>query len=235
MPIYRVGYREDDCQATLYNHGCNWDCSICSYKLREGFAPSRTLSTDDVLEELSSFRVDRLLVLGGEPLTCPDIDVIVSFVKEKGARVKIAHSNGSIMPPQGVDDIGISLRAFSRRKHQQLTGVTNTKVLGNIYAIHDRGVRMEVSTILIPHIVGPDEVAKIASFLGQVDPELPFHISSFLPVPGIPWRVPTREEMAEAVTAARQYLKNVSWSALSVKEYLAASAMDTMQHRDGVF
>jgi len=235
MSIYRVGYREDECQATLYNHGCNWSCGICSYKLREGFAPSKALSTDEVLKELSSFVVEKLLVLGGEPMTCPDLDVIVSSVKKNEAKVRIAHSNGSILPPEGVDEIGISLRAFSKRKHQQLTGTTNTKVLGNIYSIHDRGVRMQVSTILIPQIVGTDEVDKIASFLADVDPALPFHISSYLPVPGISWRRPTRGEMEEAVLAAKAHLKNVSWSSLSVGDYLASSARDSMQHRDGVF
>ncbi|MGD1061098.1 MAG: radical SAM protein [Methanomassiliicoccales archaeon] len=235
MPIYRVGYREDDCQATLYNHGCNWNCGICSYRLREGFAPPRTLSTEDVLETLSSFVVEKLLILGGEPLTCTDLDAIVSNLKEKGATIRIAHSNGSILPPEGVDEIGISLRAFSRRKHQQLTGVTNTKVLGNIYAIHDRGIRIEVSTILIPQIVGGDEIEKIAAFVADVDPSMPFHISSYLPVPGISWRRPTREEMAAAVLAAEAHLKNVSWSSLSVNDYLASSGRDAMQHRDGVF
>ncbi|MDD1770448.1 MAG: radical SAM protein [Methanomassiliicoccales archaeon] len=235
MSIYRVGYREDDCQATLYNHGCNWNCGICSYKLREGFAPSRTLSTKEVLSELTSFHIDKLLILGGEPMTCPDLDVIVAKVKERRAIIRIAHSNASILPPQGVDEIGISLRAFSRRKHQQLTGTTNTKVLGNIYAIHDRGLRMEVSTILIPQIVGADEIAKVAAFLADVDPAIPFHISSYLPVPGISWRRPTREEMAEAVLVAREHLKTVSWSSLSVNDYLASSSRDTMQHRDGVF
>jgi pyruvate formate lyase activating enzyme len=235
MSIYRVGYREDDCQATLYNHGCNWSCGICSYRLREGIAPSRTLSTEEILSELSSFRVDKLLILGGEPMTCPDLDVIVASAKKRGAIVRIAHSNASVLPPRGVDEIGISLRAFSRRKHQQLTGTTNTKVLGNIYAIHDRGVRMEVSTILIPQIVGADEIAKVAAFLAAVDSSIPFHISSYLPVPGISWRRPTREEMTEAVLVAKDHLKNVSSSALSVSDYLASSARDTMQHRDGVF
>ncbi|HVO77602.1 MAG TPA: radical SAM protein [Methanomassiliicoccales archaeon] len=235
MSIYRVGYREEDCQATLYNHGCNWNCSICSYKLREGFAPSRTLSTEEVLDELSSFVVEKMLVLGGEPMTCPDLDVLVSSAKERGAKVRIAHSNGSILPPDGVDEIGISLRAYSKKKHQQLTGTTNTKVLGNIYAIHDRGIPMQVSTILIPQIVGRDEVERIASFLADVDTDLPFHVSSYLPVPGIPWRRPTRDEVAEAVLAAKKHLKNVTWSSLSVGDYLHASSRDTMQHRDGVF
>jgi len=235
MPIYRVAYHEDDCQATLYNHGCNWSCGTCSYKLREGFAPSRFLSTDEILETLSSFAVGKLLVLGGEPLTCPDLDVIVASAKKRGARVRIAHSNASLLPPECVDEIGISLRAISRKKHQQLTGASNTKVLGNIFTIHDRGIHVEISTILIPQIVGTDEVEKIALFVADVDPAIPFHISSYLPVPGISWRKPTIEEMAEAVLLAKKHLKNVSWSSLSVGGYLSASARDTMQHRDGVF
>lgn len=234
MAIYRVGYQEELCQATLYNHGCNWTCSICSYKLREGFAPSRFLSTDEVLGCLSSFRLERLLILGGEPLTCADLDVMVSEAKACGAWVKIAHSNASFMPPEGVDEMGISLRAISKRKHQQLTGVSNTKVLGNVYAIRDRGVELEVSTILIPEVVDADEIGKIAEFLAEVDEEIPLHITAFLPVPGITWRGPTDGEMAMAMQAARAHLKNVFGSSLYARDYSAPSAKDTMQHRDGV-
>jgi pyruvate formate lyase activating enzyme len=235
VAIYRIAYREDGCQATLYNHGCNWDCSICSYKLREGFAPTRFLSTRKVLDNLSSFKLERLVVLGGEPLTCPDLNRIVAFAKEKETWVKVAHSNASLLPPVGVDEIGISLRAISKRKHLQLTGVSNSKVLSNFYTLHDRGIAMQVSTILIPEVVDAVEISKIAEFLASVDVDLPFHITAYLPVPGLSWRAPAVAEMARAVVAAKEHLTQVSCSAVNEDTYLASSAWDTVQHRNGVY
>ncbi len=235
MSIYRIGYDDGQCQATLYNHGCNWNCSICSYKLREDMAPKRFLSTRDVVETLSSFKVDKLVVLGGEPLTCKDLAKMIAAAKEQGAWTKLAHSNASILPPEGVDEMGVSLRAVTKRKHIQLTGVPNTKVLGNLYTIHDRGVRMHASCIMIPDVVDAVEVGKIAEFLAGVDEEIPLHITAFIPVPGLHWRAPTKAELAEAMRAALVHLKHVDCARLSVKDFLESSARQVMQHRDGVY
>ncbi|HXZ23683.1 MAG TPA: hypothetical protein VEH08_03010, partial [Methanomassiliicoccales archaeon] len=148
---------------------------------------------------------------------------------------KIAHSNASILPPNGVDEMGVSIRAVTKRKHVQLTGVSNTKVLGNIYAISDRGIKVHASCILIPQVVDAEEVGKIAEYLSGVDEEIPLHITAFLPVPGLQWRRPTRAELAAAVEAALAHLKNVDCSSLSVRDFLESSARQVMQHRDGVY
>ena len=235
MAIYRVAYREEGCQATLYNHGCNWDCSICSYKLREGMAPTKFLSTRKIIDMLASVKLEKLTVLGGEPLTCPDLDRIVASAKEQGACVKVAHSNASLLPPPGVDEMGVSLRAISKRKHVQLTGVPNTKVLSNFYTMHDRGIELHVSTILIPEVVDAEEIRRIAEFLASVDVDLPLHITAYLPVPGLSWRGPFVEEMARAVVAAKEQLTQVSCSAVNAADYLASSAWGAVSHQGGVY
>jgi pyruvate formate lyase activating enzyme len=208
----------------LCNYGCNWDCSICSYRLREDFKPRRFMSLDQILEELSSYRLQALRVIGGEPMTVPDLDKIVRYAKkEREARVRIAHSNASMMPPDGVDEVGVSLRAFSKRKHQQLTGAQNTKVLSNIFRMHDRGIRLKLTTILIPEMIDAKEIEEIAKFVAQVGNDVPLHITGYIPVPGLPWRRPTRDEMADAVISAKKHMPRVTCSILTVKEYLSMS------------
>lgn len=162
-------------------------------------------------------------------MTIPDLDRIVAFAREeKKAWVKIAHSNASIMPPEGVDEVGISLRAFSKRKHQQLTGAPNTKVLGNIFRMHDLGIKMKMNTILIPEMIDAREVEEIAKFVASVGNDVPLHITGYIPVPGLPWRRPTRDEMADAVIAAKRHLPRVTCSILTVKEYLTISEKDSL-------
>ena len=78
-----MSYDEESCTAILCNHGCNWDCSICSYKLRGDLQPSRFLSTEAIIDILSSVKIENVVLLGGEPLTCEDLDVIVGFAKEE--------------------------------------------------------------------------------------------------------------------------------------------------------
>ena len=168
-------------------------------------------------------------VIGGEPMTVPHLDRIVAYAKdERGARVRIAHSNASMMPPEGVDEVGVSLRAFSKRKHQQLTGAQNTKVLSNIFRMHDKGIRLKITTILIPEMIDTKEIEEIAQFVSKVGNDVPLHITGYIPVPGLPWRRPTRDEMADAVIAAKRHMPRVTCSILSVREYLSMSEKDSL-------
>ncbi len=227
-----MSYEEESCTAILCNHGCNWDCSICSYKLRGDLQPSRFLSTENVLETLSSVKVDKIILLGGEPLTCIDLDAIIDYAKEELlARVKIAHSNASLLPPEGVDEMGVSLRAVTKRKHQQLTGAPNNKVLANIYKLHDRGIELKLSTILIPGVITTDEIEKICEYVASVDENIPFHLTSYIPVPGIPWRSPSLDEVKAAVALACRYLKNVTSSSLTIKDYLAITEQGSLHNK----
>jgi pyruvate formate lyase activating enzyme len=230
-----VSYEEESCTAILCNHGCNWDCSICSYKLQGDLQPSRFLSTAAIIDVLSSVRIENVVLLGGEPLTCEDLDAIVGFAKEElEARVKIAHSNASMLPPEGIDEIGVSLRAVTKRKHQQLTGAPNNKVLANIYKLYDRGIELKVSTILIPEVITLDEIKRISEYVASVDEGIPFHIIGYIPVPGIPWLSPSLDEMKAALRVAYKHLKNVTSSSLTVKDYLAISERDSLHRKTEV-
>ena len=229
MPIFRVNYEEKSCTAILCNHGCNWDCSICSYKLRGDLQPTRFLSIENILGALSSAKIENVVLLGGEPLTCEDLDVIIDFANnELEARVKIAHSNASIMPPEGIDEMGVSLRAVTKRKHQQLTGAPNNMVLANIFKLFDRGIELKISTILIPEVITLDEIRRISEYVASVDESIPFHITGYLPVPGIPWASPTQEEMKAAIRVACRSLKKVTCSSLSVKDYMEITEKDSL-------
>lgn len=233
MAIFRISHREEDCSITLYNYGCNWDCCICSYKITENLAPRHFLATSEILDAMAAFRMERLAVIGGEPLICADLDRIVARAKEAGAWVKIPHTNASILPPEGVDEVGVSIRAISKRKHMQLTGAPNQGALSNIYKIYDRGIQAHFSTILIPEIVDALEVERIAEFLKGIDPSLSLHVISYIPVPGLPWRSPTRNELEVAVQAASKHLSNVTSSRIGVREFLDQSFRDAEGRIDG--
>ncbi|HUL38858.1 MAG TPA: hypothetical protein VLU38_01075, partial [Methanomassiliicoccales archaeon] len=54
------------------------------------------------------------------------------------------------------------------------------------------------------------------------------HITGYIPVPGLPYRRPTREEMADAVIAAKKHMPRVTCSILTVREYLSMSEKDSL-------
>jgi pyruvate formate lyase activating enzyme len=211
MAIFKMTYNEGTDSVILVNHGCNYSCSICSYRLREGMEPNRFFQPSEVEGYLMEADPSMVMIIGGEPTTWCDLYRIARFCKDElGAYVKIPHSNLSNLPPMEVDEVGVSLFALSKRKYTQLTGGQNSRVLSNIYKVYDRGTRLSVSTILIPDFIGTEEVVSIARFLAGIDEGIPLHVISYLPVPGMSWRRPSREEMDRTVEACRDVLRNVT-------------------------
>ncbi|MHA1595187.1 MAG: hypothetical protein ACTSXJ_10625 [Candidatus Baldrarchaeia archaeon] len=51
-----------------------------------------------------------------------------------------------------------------------------------------------------------------------MDDRIPLHIIGYMPVPGMPWRRPTVEEMRRAALRAKRHLRSVSWSLPSIEE-----------------
>lgn len=195
----------------------------CAYKIiraKIGPSPSdRTLEGQSIIEILSELRPKKVHFLGGEPTTNPELGRIARFAHEEmGAVTKIGHTNGSGRIPEFIDEASVSIKAYDERLHRAYTGVSNRKVLSNFADAHERGVRLKASTVLIPGIIPIEEVGRVAEFVAGVDREIDFHITGYIPVPGVPWRPPTPEEMEEATKAARRHLTNVSSRRLSVQE-----------------
>jgi pyruvate formate lyase activating enzyme len=163
--------------------------------------------------------LERVHFLGGEPTLNPDLGELARFAHEElGLFTKIGHSNGSRMPPPHIDAVSVSIKALDDRLHRDYTGVSNEAVLANFRKMYERGIALDASTVFIPDYVDIAEIERIAQFIASVNPEIPFHITGYVPVPGTPWRGPTREEVEEAATTARRHLAHVTFSCLSLED-----------------
>ena len=91
-----------------------------------------------------------------------------------------------------------------------------------------------MSTILIPDVITLDEMERIAEFVSSVDEDIPFHVTSYIPVPGIPWRTPSQEEIKAAVSVVCQHLKNVTCSSLTVQDYLSMTKQNSLHRKTEV-
>lgn len=222
MAIYKITYSKEFKRASLYNWGCNFNCKGCSYKLKTPYMPKTPfLSAKKVKEILSRLSPEKVHFLGGEPTTNPDLPQLARFChNELKAYTKIGHSNGSIMPPNDIDAISVSIKAYTNRIHIDYTGVPNNDVLTNFAKIYEMGIKVDASSVFIPEYVDCDEIEKIAKFIADVDPEIPYHIVGYVPVPDAPWRGPTLEEVKCAAQIARKHLSNVTFSCLSHEEFL---------------
>ena len=211
-------------RAAVYGDGrCNFCCQGCSYNLNLPTKASRPalLTVERVKEVLTGLDMERVHFLGGEPTLNPDLAEVARFAHEElSLFTKIGHSNGSIMPPEHIDAISVSIKALDDARHRAYTGVSNAPVLANFEAMYRRGIRVDASSVFIPGLVGLEEIERIARFIASLDPEIPYHIIGYVPIPDAPWRAPTKEEVEEAAEVAKRYLAHVTFSALSADDFL---------------
>src|SRR5205807_2293983 len=73
----------------------------------------------------------------------------------------------------------VDLKGFSDRHYRQLGG-TLEQVLKTIRMVHERGIWLEVVTLIIPGFNdSEDELRLAARFLASVSPDIPWHVTAF--------------------------------------------------------
>jgi len=221
MTIYKITYSKIFRRANIYNYGCNFNCTWCSYKLKNGGKPKKFLGIDQIKRILSELDIERIHFLGGEPTIYSELAEIVNFAKnELGVYTKIGHSNGSRPLPEGIDAASISIKTISEKIHIEHAGASNAPVLRNFAEAYERGITLDASSVLIPGLIDCDEIERIARFIADINPDIPYHIVGYVPVPNSPWRKPTPEEVKKAENIAKRHLKNVTSSCLTLKDFL---------------
>lgn len=79
-----------------------------------------------------------------------------------------------------LDAINIDLKSFSEEFYHKTCGGDLQSVLENIVRFYDKGVWMELTTLVIPRLNDSEkELKKIADFIASIDTAIPWHISSF--------------------------------------------------------
>jgi len=81
-----------------------------------------------------------------------------------------------------LDGANIDLKAFSDEFYRTVCGARLQPVLDSIRLYKELGIWVEVTTLLIPnHNDSEEEISKIARFLADIDPDLPWHVTQFYP------------------------------------------------------
>ena len=76
----------------------------------------------------------------------------------------------------------VDLKSFRDEFYRELCGGRLQPVLDSIRKMHDMGVWVEVTTLLIPgHNDDEGELRELAEWLVSVDPDIPWHVSRFVP------------------------------------------------------
>ncbi|MBV5306302.1 MAG: AmmeMemoRadiSam system radical SAM enzyme [Desulfobulbaceae bacterium] len=81
-----------------------------------------------------------------------------------------------------LDAINIDIKAFSEDFYHTICGARLQPVLDTVRLMHELGVWVEVTTLIIPGLNDSDaELRAIADFIVAIDPSMPWHVTAFYP------------------------------------------------------
>ncbi len=81
-----------------------------------------------------------------------------------------------------LDAANVDLKSFSEQTYQKSYGARLQPVLNTIQTMHDLGIWIEVTTLVIPgESDSPEDLEGIAAFIAGVSKDIPWHISRFHP------------------------------------------------------
>jgi pyruvate formate lyase activating enzyme len=174
--------------------GCDFHCAYCqnwltSQALRDASAIAgfQEIDARDLAELAVKHGAEVVTSTYNEPLITAEWAVSVfRFAREAGLLCSFV-SNGHGTPEvldylrPYLDLCKVDLKTFRDRAYRELGGKLD-RVLWTIRALHERGVWVEVVTLLVPGFNdSKEEVREIARFVASVSPDIPWHVTAFHP------------------------------------------------------
>ncbi len=175
--------------------GCNFKCLHCQ---NWQISQYPHLTNGEITGEVVSPRevVEAALASGANSISYTYVEPTIFFefardcallAREKGIR-NIFVSNGYMSEQAArdlatfIDAINIDIKAFSDEFYKKVCRAKLAPVLANVKLLHELGVWVEITTLIIPgYNDKQDELRALATFIKDVSPSMPWHISAFHP------------------------------------------------------
>ncbi len=176
--------------------GCNLRCAWCQnweISQHRAFDPERDYTGDSWPPE----KIVQFCVQNNIPLIAFTYNEPTVFFEYAYDTARLAHDAGirSVFVSSGFETvqaldaiapylaaINVDLKAFREETYRAYCGARLAPVLRNIRHLVERGVWVEVTTLVIPGLNdGDEELRDIADFLVSVSPDLPWHVTGFTP------------------------------------------------------
>jgi len=174
--------------------GCDLHCAYCqnwftSQSIRdpEAVGKPRDVSASGLADLAVECGAPTVVSTYNEPLITSEWAVEV-FREAKSRGLYTAYvSNGNGTPQvldyirPWVDFYKVDLKSMDDKHYRELGGVLQN-VLDSIQGIHDRGIWLEVLTLVIPGFNDSDaELTRAAGFVASVSKDIPWHVTAFHP------------------------------------------------------
>ncbi|RMF32092.1 MAG: radical SAM protein [Chloroflexi bacterium] len=205
----------------VFYASCVLDCLFCqNWHYREADpVRSETMSARQ-LAEVANPRTYCVCYFGGDPASqMPHALASAKLLAEKG--VVVCWETAGTAHPRLMDRavqlsletggiVKFDLKAYDEGLHFALTGGSNRQTLENFaraaarFSERPEPPLVVASTLLVPGYVTPEEVGRIARFIAEINPEIPYSLLAFAPhfvMPDLPCT--SRRHAEEAEEAAR--------------------------------
>ena len=172
--------------------GCDLHCSYCqnwvtsqALRDRNAVAPLRPITPAQLVEHARRENARLVVSSYNEPLITAEW--AVSVFREAGAAgLACAFVSNGNATPEVLDYLRpwivaykVDLKSFSDRNYRSLGG-TLDNITKTIEMIHERGIWLEVVTLIIPGFNDNDEELRAAArFLASVSADIPWHVTAF--------------------------------------------------------
>ncbi len=195
--------------------GCNFRCRHCqNWQISQypHFYNGEIAGEEVLPQEV----VDDALAAGARSIAYTYVEPTIFYEMARDTAV-LAHrhgirnvfvSNGYMAPDVSraladvLDGINIDLKAFTDKFYKEICVARLQPVLDNIKLMHELGVWVEVTTLIIPGWNdSKEELRDIARFIKGISPAIPWHVSAFYPTYKLTDSPPTP---AETLIKARE-------------------------------
>jgi len=173
--------------------GCNFKCKWCqNHEISQASKKGDLFGQERKPEEIVNFAIK----YGCKSIsyTYNEPAVFLEFVKDTAELAKkvgvenVLVTNGYFSKESFdyisdyIDAMNIDLKSAESETYEKYCGAKIKPVLETIYKAYQRGIHLEITTLIIPKINDSEaELKKIAKFIYSIDPNIPWHISRFFP------------------------------------------------------
>ncbi|MGQ4832302.1 MAG: radical SAM protein [Candidatus Asgardarchaeia archaeon] len=229
---YKPGAEKGYYNLAVFFYGCNFNCLFCQNWTHKLLNEGKMVSVEDLIITIKNNpKISCICYFGGspEPQLIFALNVsrqIINRFRDRIIRIcfewngagntKLVEKATELSLKSG-GIIKFDLKAYTERLHIALTGVTNKYTLKNFRILGEKYFKkrpevplLTASTLLVPGYVESDEVEKIAKFISEINPEIPYSLLIFHPdflMFDLP--VTPKDVVIEAYKVAKEYLEFV--------------------------
>ncbi|NLN60242.1 MAG: AmmeMemoRadiSam system radical SAM enzyme [Deltaproteobacteria bacterium] len=174
--------------------GCNFRCTFCQNheisqtQPHKGIIPGREATPEEIVRRALDSGCETIAYTYTEPTVYFEFAYDCCRLAHEKNIKNVFVSNG-YMTKQAIDMVAphldaanIDLKAYTEGFYKRECGASLKPVLDNLRYMKERGIWLEITTLIIPTLNDdPEKIKLLAEFIGTLGAETPWHLSRFHP------------------------------------------------------